>query len=171
MKDAEKGSTRCDLRQSCVANEIERFAVPVTAETLRMAGMEVMESSDGQEALTAAASQPDVVVLDVRLPDMNGFDVCRRLKADPATAAIPVLYISALLRDEELEERLFDDGADGYIPQPIEPKHLVAQTWALVRMRRAELARQRERELAQVEQKQLLSELVRDEPGDERCRE
>ncbi|WNG32408.1 response regulator [Archangium violaceum] len=118
----------------------------LVAQFLKMAGMEVLESSSGAEALVMAASQPDVVVLDVRLPDMSGFDVCRQLKANPSTTAIPVLYISALLRDEELEERLFADGADGYIPQPIEPKHLVAQTWALVRMRRAELARKREHE-------------------------
>jgi PAS domain S-box-containing protein len=138
--------------------EAKRYLI---AKTLSLAGMEVMEASDGQAALAAVAAQPDVVVLDVRLPDMNGFDVCRRLKRNPATAAIPVLYISALLRDEELEERLFEDGADGYIPQPIEPKHLVAQTWALVRMRRAEQARQREREEALAEQQRLQRELAR----------
>ncbi|MFL5354128.1 PAS domain S-box protein [Archangium sp.] len=138
--------------------EAKRYFV---VKALRMAGMEVLEAASGQEALTAAALKPDVVVLDVRLPDMSGFDVCRRLKEDPATAAIPILYISALLRDEELEARLFEDGADGYIPQPIEPKHLVAQTWALVRMRRGELARQREREESQVEQERLQRELER----------
>ncbi len=129
------------------------------AKTLRRVGMEVLEAANGQEALAAMASQPDAVVLDVRLPDISGFEVCRLLKQEPATAAIPVLYVSALLRDEELEARLFEDGADGYIPQPIEPKHLVAQTWALVRMRRAELARRREREEALAEQQRLQREL------------
>ncbi|QRK10836.1 PAS domain S-box protein [Archangium violaceum] len=138
--------------------EAKRYLI---AQTLRLAGMEVLEASSGGEALAAVATQPDVVVLDVRLSDMNGFDVCRRLKQNPVTAAIPVLYISALLRDEELEERLFVDGADGYIPQPIESKHLVAQTWALVRMRRAELARQREREEAEAERQRLQRELER----------
>ncbi|WP_375769525.1 PAS domain S-box protein [Archangium gephyra] len=128
---------------------------------LRRAGMEVLEAASGQEALSAAAMKPDVVVLDVRLPDMSGFEVCRRLKEDPATASLAILYVSALLKDEELEARLFEDGADGYIPQPIEPKHLVAQTWALVRMRRAEQARQREREEAQAEQARLQRELER----------
>jgi PAS domain S-box-containing protein len=128
---------------------------------LRRAGMEVLEAASGQEALTAAAMKPDVVVLDVRLPDMSGFEVCRRLKEDPATSALAILYVSALLKDEELEARLFEDGADGYIPQPIEPRHLVAQTWALVRMRRAERARQREREEAQAEQTRLQRELER----------
>ncbi|HYO53389.1 PAS domain S-box protein [Archangium sp.] len=136
--------------------EAKRYLI---AKTLRLAGMKVQEVASGREALAAAASGPDVVVLDVRLQDMSGFEVCRRLKSDPATAAIPVLYISVLLQDEELEERLFDDGADGYIPHPIEPRHLVAQTWALVRMRRAELARQREREEAQAEKQRLQREL------------
>jgi PAS domain S-box-containing protein len=136
--------------------EANRYLI---VKALRMVGMEVWEASSGEEALAAATSELDVVVLDVRLPDMSGFAVCQRLKSDPATAAIPVLYVSALLRDEELEARLFDDGADGYIPQPIEPKHLVAQTWALVRMRRAGLARQREREEAQAEQLRLQQEL------------
>jgi PAS domain S-box-containing protein len=124
-------------------SEAKRYTL---AAPLRGAGMEVLEAASGQEALAAMALRPDVVVLDVRLPDMDGFEVSRQLKADPATAAIPLLYSSALLEDAALEARLFEDGADGYIPQPVEPKHLVAQTWALVRMRRAELARQRERE-------------------------
>ncbi|HEX8438741.1 PAS domain S-box protein, partial [Archangium sp.] len=139
-------------------SEAKRYVI---VKALRRAGMQVLEASTGQEALAAAALKPDVVVLDVRLPDMSGFEVCHQLKASPTTAAIPVLYISALLRDEELEARLFEDGADGYIPQPIEPKHLVAQTWALVRMRRAEQARQREREEAQAEQARLQRELDR----------
>lgn len=122
---------------------------------LRSAGMEVHEAASGRAALEAMSVGPDVVVLDVRLPDISGFEVCRRLKEDPATAAIPVLYVSALLQDAELEQHLFDDGADGYIPQPIEPKHLVAQTWALVRMRRAEQARARERDAAQAEREHL----------------
>ncbi|WP_326522549.1 PAS domain S-box protein [Archangium lipolyticum] len=138
--------------------EAKRYLI---TQTLRMAGMEVVEAATGQEALAAMVAPPEVVVLDVRLPDMSGFDVCHQLKLNPATAGIPVLYISALMRDEELEERLFEDGADGYIPQPIEPKHLVAQTWALVRMRRAELARQREREQALAEQQRLQHELAK----------
>ncbi|QRN97247.1 PAS domain S-box protein [Archangium violaceum] len=148
--------------------EAKRYFI---AKTLRRVGMEVVEAATGQEALAAMASRPDAVVLDVRLPDMSGFDVCHQLKQDPATAAIPVLYVSALLRDEELESRLFEDGADGYIPQPIEPKHLVAQTWALVRMRRAELARQREREQAQVEQQRLQHELAKSQARAKRLTE
>ncbi|MBM7112346.1 hybrid sensor histidine kinase/response regulator [Archangium primigenium] len=129
------------------------------AQTLRLAGMEVVEAETGRGALAAAVGQPDVVLLDVRLPDMSGFEVCHLLKTQPATAAIPVLYVSALMEDAELESRLFEDGADGYVPQPIEPKHLVAQTWALVRMRRGELQRERERDEAGEERQRLYREL------------
>ncbi len=140
--------------------EAKRYLI---VQSLRTAGMEVLEAASGQEALAALSLQPDVVVLDVRLPDMSGFEVCRRLKEHPATSTIPVLYVSTLLEDEELEAHLFEDGADGYVPQPIEPKHLVAQTWALVRMRRAEQARQREREEAQAEQQRLRRELDKEQ--------
>jgi PAS domain S-box-containing protein len=136
--------------------EAKRYII---AHSLKLAGMEVLEASSGQEALALMTSQPDVVLLDVRLPDMSGFEVCRRIKADPATTTIPVLYLSALLKDTELEERLFEDGADGYIPQPLEPRHMVAQTWTLVRMHRAELNRQREKEAAKAEQERLQREL------------
>jgi PAS domain S-box-containing protein len=138
--------------------EAQRYII---VRSLKQAGMEVLEAASGQEALALVTSQPDVVLLDVRLPDMSGFEVCRRIKADPTTTAIPVLYLSALLRDTELEERLFEDGAAGYVPQPLEPKHMVAQTWTLVRMRRGEQNRRREQEAAQAEQRRLQRELDR----------
>jgi signal transduction histidine kinase/DNA-binding response OmpR family regulator len=154
---ARASSPRLDGRVLVVDDsDAKRYLV---AHALRMAGMDVYEAASGHQALAAMDLRPEVVVLDVRLPDLSGFEVCRCLKADPATAAIPVLYVSALLEDAQLEQQLFDDGADGYIPQPIEPKHLVAQTWALVRMRRAEQARERERDAARAERELLLKEL------------
>jgi PAS domain S-box-containing protein len=156
-RDSSAGTPRMEGQVLVVDDtEANRYVI---VKALRRAGMQVWEASTGEEALAAAALRPDVVVLDVRLPDMSGFEVCRRLKEDPATAPIPILYISALLRDEELEARLFDDGADGYISQPIEPRHVVAQTWALVRMRRGELARQRACEEAQAERERFQREL------------
>ncbi len=103
-----------------------------------------------------------MVVLEVRLPDMSGFEVCRQLKALPATAAIPVLYISDLLQDEELEARLFDDGADGYIPQPIEPQAPGGADVGPGADAAGEQARQREREEAQAERERLQRELDED---------
>src|SRR5215510_6446016 len=63
---------------------------------LRQAGFEVTEATNGADALRiSAGEQPDVVLLDVNLPDVDGFEVCRRLKSDPATSQIPVLHISS----------------------------------------------------------------------------
>src|SRR5262245_32327877 len=64
------------------------------SEVLRDAGFRVLEASTGREALRLAAQRPDLVLLDVRLPDADGFDLCQRLKADPATAAAAVLMVS-----------------------------------------------------------------------------
>jgi len=67
----------------------------VMSKTLTAAGYQVAEAETGQEGLARAREGADVIVLDVKLPDIDGFEVCRRLKADPATAFIPVLQTSA----------------------------------------------------------------------------
>src|SRR3954452_11394587 len=73
-------------------DENNRYA---TAQFLRQAGeFEVQEAATGSEALRLARGQPDLVLLDVRLPDLNGFEVCRRIKMDSATASVPVLHLS-----------------------------------------------------------------------------
>jgi CheY-like chemotaxis protein len=72
-------------------NEIVRYTV---SRVLRQAGFTVQEAATGQEALRLAAAQPALILLDVNLPDVNGIDVCRQLKANPATAAIPLLHLS-----------------------------------------------------------------------------
>ncbi len=109
------------------------------AGVLRDAGFAVREAGTGAEALRAAVGeQPDLVLLDVGLPDDDGYAVCRRLKADPATAAVPVLLLSA--RGSRTEERVhgLEGGADGYLAKPADPAELVAQVKALLRLRRAE---------------------------------
>src|SRR5205085_2631327 len=84
--------------------------------------------------------KPDLVLLDVHLPDANGFDLCRRLKADPATAAVPVLLISAISVSTDDRVRGLDIGADGYLTKPVEPAEVLAQVKALLRLRQAEEA-------------------------------
>src|SRR5690606_19565466 len=67
----------------------------VMSSWLRRAGHHVVEAAGGEEALTViGAYHPDLVILDVRLPDLSGFEVCERIKADPGTAAIPVIQVS-----------------------------------------------------------------------------
>lgn len=81
---------------------------------------EVAVATDGPTALTAVAeSPPDLILLDVMLPDMDGFEVLRRLKADPATAEIPVILLTAL-SDTENKARGFASGAVDYVPKPFD---------------------------------------------------
>jgi DNA-binding response OmpR family regulator len=109
-----------------------------TSRTLRQEGFEVREASTGQDALRIAMEQPDLVVLDVNLPDMEGFEVCKRIKENPATALIPVLHLSATRVDPASRVIGLDGGADGYLIQPVDSSELVATIRALLRMRAAE---------------------------------
>jgi PAS domain S-box-containing protein len=110
----------------------------VTARILAGAGYRVREAETGTEGLAAAREAPDVIVLDVKLPDVDGFEVCRRIKADPVTASIPVLQTSAAYVTAERRAEGLDNGADGYLVQPFEAIELVATLAALLRVRRAE---------------------------------
>ncbi len=68
---------------------------------------------------------PDLIVLDIALQDMDGFEVCRRLKLDAVTSGIPVVQKTAVFRDPEHRRRGLDAGADEYLTEPIEPQTLV----------------------------------------------
>ncbi|HEU5161510.1 MAG TPA: response regulator [Thermoanaerobaculia bacterium] len=106
---------------------------------LRRAGFEVIDVTRGLEALElVAARNPDLVLLDVRLPDVNGLEICRRIKANPASAATIVLQISASFVEREDRLRGLDAGADSYMTEPVEPEELVANVRALLRLRQAE---------------------------------
>jgi len=116
-------------------NEAGRYSV---TRVLRQAGFEVMEAATGEEALKLGSKLPDLVLLDVNLPDMNGFEVCRRLKSDPATRAIPILHLSATFKDSKAMVNGLDGGADGYLTQPVEPPVLLAHVNALIRSSKLE---------------------------------
>ncbi len=107
----------------------------MTATFLGLMGFTVNEARTGSQALELAAEQPDLIILDVRLPDMDGFEVCRRLKADPATATIPVLHLSAHHRTANDRIRGIEEGADAYLLQPADPDELIATVKALLRRR------------------------------------
>ncbi|MCI0461532.1 MAG: response regulator [Gemmataceae bacterium] len=102
------------------------------------AGFDVEEAATGTEALRLAAGQPDVVVLDVNLPDIDGFEVCRRIKAHPGTRAIPVLHLSGAHISPEAKSHGMEEGADGYLTKPVEPVELIAHVKALARIHQAE---------------------------------
>jgi len=118
----------------------------VVRRILERNGYRVREAASGLEALAAVRDErPALVVLDVQLPDISGLEVCRRLKANPATSNIPVLQTSATFVSADRKVEGLDSGADGYLAQPIEPPELLATVRALLR---ANVAEQQVREAA-----------------------
>ena len=118
------------------------------ARTLRQHAFEVIEVATGDEALrVATAERPDLVLLDVNLPDIHGFDVARGLKSGARTKNIPILQISASFVRMEHRMAGLEAGADAYLVEPVEPGELVANIRALLRMRDAEAGLQRTRSM------------------------
>jgi serine phosphatase RsbU (regulator of sigma subunit)/CheY-like chemotaxis protein len=103
---------------------------------LRRAGHQIVEATTGDEAL-AKVGEAELVVLDVNLPDMSGFEVCRQIKADPRTAAIPVVQVSATAVAVADRAHGLTQGADAYLIEPAEPEELVAVVRAALRYYRA----------------------------------
>ena len=129
-------------------DDASRYAV---SRTLRQAGFEVMEAANGAEALRLVRENPDLIVLDVHLPDMSGFEICRRIRVDPATSLLPILMISATYRDSQSMVMGLDHGADGYLTHPVEPLVLIATVNALLRVRQAQEAlRESEKRLSTI---------------------
>jgi PAS domain S-box-containing protein len=111
----------------------------VLSRILARAGLEVEQCSTGREALERVKDCPDLVILDVKLPDLSGYEVCRRLKADPVTRSVPVLQISASFVSNESKVQALEGGADGYLTHPIDATVLVATVKSLLRLKQAEL--------------------------------
>ena len=100
---------------------------------LRLEGFQVLTARDGQEALTKALDlQPDVVLLDVLMPRIDGYTVCARLRADHRGATIPVILLTAnfINADQEIARRA---GADDFVVKPFDPYELMARVKALLR--------------------------------------
>ncbi len=113
--------------------EDEEEIVRLLSFNLEKEGYRVISAGSGLEALNAALEfLPDLVVLDIMLPGMDGFEVCRRLRGSDKTAAIPILFLSA--RKEELDKVLgLELGADDYIVKPFSVRELVARVRAVLR--------------------------------------
>ncbi len=108
-------------------------------EILYRAGYEVVEAATGHEALQLVMTErPQLVLLDLTLPDINGFEICRRIKADPATSSILVLEISGEFLEAEDRARGLEGGADGYLTKPVGIAELLANIKALLRLHHAE---------------------------------
>ncbi len=105
----------------------------LTSMVLSSGGHDVVEASTGKDALEAVATaHPDLVVLDVVLPDMSGFDVCRQIKSDPASRSTFVALHSGLSTSSEAQTTGLDIGADGYIVKGIPNSELLARVNALL---------------------------------------
>jgi two-component system alkaline phosphatase synthesis response regulator PhoP len=100
---------------------------------LKKDGFDVEVQNSGAEALTAiSARPPDLVVLDLMLPQVNGLEICRRVRADEKTASIPIIMVTARAEESERIAGL-DLGADDYLAKPFSPGELVARVRALLR--------------------------------------
>lgn len=128
-------------------NEVSRYS---TTRILLQAGFEVIEAASGEEALKLAIKNPDLIILDVNLPYINGFEVCRQIKTNPSTATIPVLYLSAI-DDTDSKVKGMESGADCYLTHPVEPQVLIATINSLLRIRKVEREKAKAyRELANI---------------------
>jgi serine phosphatase RsbU (regulator of sigma subunit)/DNA-binding NarL/FixJ family response regulator len=102
---------------------------------LRRAGYEVTEAATGSEALTLVDGTTDLVVLDVHLPDMTGFEVCTAIKSNPSTAAVPVMHVSATAIDTASRTTGLERGADAYLVEPVDRTVYLATARSLIRTR------------------------------------
>ncbi|ABF41412.1 PAS/PAC sensor hybrid histidine kinase [Candidatus Koribacter versatilis Ellin345] len=115
--------------------DAQRYAL---SRVLRTGGYRVEEATSGEEALQKASARPDLILLDVGLPDLDGYEVCRRIKSDPATRSIPILQMSASYVSPRHKVMGLEGGADGYLTPPLEGPELLANVRAMLRMRAAE---------------------------------
>ncbi len=103
----------------------EIYIVHILDFSLGMEGYEVVTALDGEQALERVASErPDLIVLDIMMPKLDGYEVCRAVKSNPATKNVPVILLSAKGRNVD-QKMGFDVGADDYITKPFSPRKLV----------------------------------------------
>ena len=104
---------------------------------LEQAGLEVIAVEDGETALEEArARQPELAVLDISMPGLSGIDVCRMLRADPATTGMLIIMLTARVQEQDVEGG-FSAGADDYVTKPFSPRELVSRIQALLSRTRA----------------------------------
>ena len=115
-----------------LAVDDEPHILKLVAFSLKSGGYEVLEATNGLSAIEIAeVEQPDLVLLDVMMPALDGYEACSRLKENPATRDIPVVMLTAKTQAAEQKAGL-ERGAMGYICKPFTPKDLVAQVRSLI---------------------------------------
>jgi two-component system phosphate regulon response regulator PhoB len=119
--------------------EDDRDIVEMVRYNLKEQGYETISASNGQKGVELAKSQhPDLIILDIMMPVMDGFEACRALKNDNTTADIPIIILSAKSQETDKVVGL-ELGADDYVTKPFSPRELIARIRAILRRGRAEL--------------------------------
>ncbi|MEM7530796.1 MAG: response regulator, partial [Chloroflexota bacterium] len=136
----------------------ENLAVLFT--TLRTANFRVLVAENGESALERLANvQPDVILLDILMPGLNGFQTCQQIKKNEQTANIPILFLSAL--DEPVDKvRGFQVGGVDYITKPIEAEEVVARVNTHIRLRQLQRDAERQNERLEVRVQERTRELM-----------
>ena len=113
-------------------SEDERDIRDLIAFTLKFAGYDVVVTKDGQEAVEQIPIEmPDLIILDVRMPRMTGYEACREIKQNDKTKHIPVLFLSAKGQDAEIQEGM-DAGAEEYLVKPFAPNDLLSKVKVVI---------------------------------------
>jgi DNA-binding response OmpR family regulator len=121
------------MKRILVIEDDSDIALSLRLKLERDGGFEVVTADDGAAGLRLALRQPpDLVLLDVNLPSMDGFEVCRQLRKEPATAATPIIMLTARIGESDRVAGL-DLGADDYITKPFSPKEALARVRAVLR--------------------------------------
>jgi DNA-binding response OmpR family regulator len=124
--------SKTHVRSKILVVDDEPEAVELVEFNLKQAGFSVMTAADGAEALNKArATPPNLIVLDLMLPEISGLEVCKMLRRDPATAAVPIIMLTA--KAAEIDRVLgLELGADDYITKPFSPRELVLRIQKLL---------------------------------------
>lgn len=124
------------MKKTILVVDDEKDILDMLAYNLQKEGYAVLTARDGTAALEQAVRLPDLILLDVLMPGMDGWEVCKQLKRDPKTAGIPLVFLTA--KDTEFDEVLgLELGADDYITKPIALRSLLARVRAALRRREA----------------------------------
>jgi two-component system, cell cycle response regulator DivK len=99
----------------------------ILRDLLTSAGFEIIEAKDGEAGVkTAVAEQPDLILMDIQLPLLDGYEATRRIKADPVLTATPIIFVTSYaLSGDDIKAR--DAGCDAYVPKPYSPRQLLAK--------------------------------------------
>jgi two-component system alkaline phosphatase synthesis response regulator PhoP len=120
------------MKKKVLVVDDEKDIVELLRYNLVKEGYDVIVAYNGEQALDKVGGGPDLILLDLMMPVLDGFETCKRLKNDPATSQIPVVFLTA--RGGEVDEVLgLELGADDYIQKPISPRKLVARVKAILR--------------------------------------